>query len=73
MNRLYEKLTFFARPLIFPDLWTIWIKYAHDCQLSARPGLIYEHSFGQDVRNIISQCNGDDESGEEVSDEPKKM
>ena len=57
----------------FPDLWTIWIKYAHDCQLSARPGLIYEHSFGQDVRNLTPQCNGDDESGEEVSHEPKKM
>ena len=47
---------FFARPLIFPDLSTIWIKYAHDCQLYARPGLIYEHSFGQNpVQNLISE------------------
>ena len=53
INFLYQdipslgKADHFCAAPHFPDLWTIWIKYAHDCQLCAGPALFMHTLLGR--------------------------
>ena len=56
INFLYQdipslgKADHFCAAPHFPDLWTIWIKYAHDCQLGAGPALFMHTLLGRGVK-----------------------
>ena len=70
INFLYQdipsvgKADHFCAAPHFPDLWTIWIKYAHNCQPCAGLGFIYAHTFGQGGQNL--KPRGDDDEDESV-------
>ena len=68
INFLYQdipsvgKADHFCAAPHFPDLWTIWIKYAHDCQLGAGPALFMHTLLGRAVKIP----RGDDDEDESV-------